>query len=161
MKDFIDAYKHLEKICSEMYGEQHGITQYINDMELVPGGISSYIPDWYDDLNNLKRLRHIRNAMVHDSDFDEDYSKEDVMYLEDFYDRIMNCQDPLAMKRALDLKKNAKKKTVKERTIILDNKSTISDVEDEKLNEKAVIAVVMVVVLLLVVLGFVVASYLL
>ena len=83
------------------------------------------------------------------------------MCLEDFYDRIMNCQDPFAMKRALDLKKNAKKKTVRERTIILDNKATISDVEDEKLNEKAVIAVVMVVVLLLVVLGFVVASYLL
>lgn len=29
LKEFIDEYKHLEKLCSELYGQQHGISQYM------------------------------------------------------------------------------------------------------------------------------------
>ena len=25
MKEFTDEYKHLEKLCSEIYGQQHGV----------------------------------------------------------------------------------------------------------------------------------------
>ena len=33
MKEFIYEFKHLEKICNEIYSEQHGVTLYINEME--------------------------------------------------------------------------------------------------------------------------------
>lgn len=98
MKDFIDAYKHLEKRCSEIYGEQHGLSQYISDMEMTPSYISGSIPGFASDLKELKRLRHIRNALVHDdSEPPVEYSQNDIDYLNEFHDRIMNRKDPLSI----------------------------------------------------------------
>ena len=100
MKEFLDEYKHLEKLCNEIYGQNHGITQYINDMEQTFGSESRIIPGWDADLRQLKRLRHIRNAMVHDTtDYESDYTDEDIDYLREFYQRIMDGTDPLTQKR--------------------------------------------------------------
>ncbi len=33
MKEFIDEFKHWEKLCNEIYGDHHGVTLYINNME--------------------------------------------------------------------------------------------------------------------------------
>lgn len=99
MKEFIDEYKHLEKMCSEMYGQQHGISQYIADMEQTSSYTAGRIPGWNNDLANLKRVRYIRNKMVHDAeDYDDAYEPEDLEFLRQFYQRILNQQDPLATK---------------------------------------------------------------
>ena len=29
---FIDSYKRLEKLCSEVYGDNHGVSAYIEEM---------------------------------------------------------------------------------------------------------------------------------
>lgn len=99
LKEFIDEYKHLEKMCSEMYGQQHGISQYIADMEQTSSYTAGRIPGWNNDLANLKRVRYIRNKMVHDAeDYDDAYEPEDLEFLRQFYQRILNQQDPLATK---------------------------------------------------------------
>lgn len=100
MKEFMDAYKHLEKLCGEIYGGQYGITQYITDMEQTFSYDSGRISGWDEDLKTLKRLRYIRNKMVHDmADYDLDYEQEDIDFLKDFYQRIMNQQDPISLCR--------------------------------------------------------------
>lgn len=100
MKEFIDEYKHLEKLCNEIYDQQHGITQYITDMEKTPSSVSGRINGWHQDLSNLKRLRHMRNAMVHDtSGYEIEYSQSDLAFLRMFRQRIMDRQDPLALIR--------------------------------------------------------------
>lgn len=98
MQDFINAFKRLEKLCSEVYGQQHGVTQYIDDLEHTL--LRSYgSSGGKSELERLKELRHMRNQMVHDADSDVHYTKADVQFLEDFYERIMNQTDPLAVYR--------------------------------------------------------------
>ena len=96
MKEFIDEFKHLVKICNEIYSEQHGVTQYINEMEQKSGYASRKIPDWDKDLTNLKRVRHIRNNLVHESDETVDYNSYDIEFIKRFYHKIITQQDPLS-----------------------------------------------------------------
>ena len=114
MKEFMDAYKHLEKLYSEIYGGQYGITQYITDMEQTSSYDSRGISGWDEDLKTLKRLRYIRNKMVHDTaDYDLNYEQEDIKFLKDFYQRIMNQQDPISIcrKRKQDVVRKAPHKS--------------------------------------------------
>ena len=137
MKDFLDAFKHLEKICNETYGGQHGVTQYIDEMESRSPYAARKVFGWNQDLSGLRRVRHIRNAMVHDSsDFDMDYTMEDVQFLENFYDRVMNRQDPLALLRQQNEAARAKNRAISEPTIsfktVTDSSPVIRKAEDEK-----------------------------
>ncbi len=99
MKEFIDEFKHLEKLCNEIYAERHGVTQYINEMEQKSGFPSIEIAGWNNDLAKLKRVRYIRNNLVHESDYEIDYDESDIAFLRDFYKRILAQQDPLALLR--------------------------------------------------------------
>ena len=101
MDAFFDEYKHLEKLCNEIYGGQKGVSLYIEDMEQTPSYVARRIPEWYSDLKNLKRFRAIRNSIAHDSDGEmRSYEEADVEALKEFYDRIMTQRDPLALRRA-------------------------------------------------------------
>ncbi len=112
MKEFIDEYKHLEKLCGEIFDCQHGITQYITEMENTPSSLSRRVPGWYGDLDELKRLRHIRNALVHDTS-EIEYDEDDVGLLKDFYERIMNQQDPLSKLHVIkEIKMKAHSETI-------------------------------------------------
>jgi len=103
MNDFLDSYKQLEKLCNEIYNQNNGVTQYISDMESKSGFNTMYIPGWDRDFRRLKEVRHIRNAMVHDATDDgKNYSEDDVAFLQDFYQRIMDGSDPLAMSGMYD-----------------------------------------------------------
>ena len=81
MNDFLDEYKHLEKLCNEIYDQQHGITLYIEEMEQTPRYSCVNISGWTRDLENLKRVRHIRNAMVHDTSYSTSDYQEDPLSL--------------------------------------------------------------------------------
>ena len=100
MDALFDEFKRLEKLCNEIYGEQHGVTLYIKEMESTPGYAARKIFGWDYDLQGLKRVRHIRNAMSHDdSDSDTDYNFEDVEFIKNFHARIMRGEDPLSLLR--------------------------------------------------------------
>ena len=97
---FIDSYKRLEKLCSEMYDDNHGVSSYIDEMINNPIG-SHYVCGWDEDLKQLKHYRWVRNKIVHEPDCSEENMCEygDSEWLNDFHSRIMSGNDPLALYR--------------------------------------------------------------
>lgn len=96
---FFEEYKQLEKLCTELYGEQHGVSHYIDDMKYPSGSNYRHIPNWNADLQQLIRLRHIRNRLAHtEGAFDESMcTQKDIEWCQDFYKRILDQSDPLTM----------------------------------------------------------------
>ena len=97
---FIDSYKRLEKLCSEIYNDNHGVSSYIDEMVNTPIGVR-YVPGWDDDLKQLKHYRWVRNQIVHDPGCSEENMCEygDAQWLDNFRSRIMSANDPLALYR--------------------------------------------------------------
>ena len=97
---FIESYKHLDKICGEMFETQYGVSAYIEEMINTPRG-SYLVRGWDDDLKQLKHYRWVRNQIVHEPDRYEETMCEagDDEWLDDFYERIINQTDTLAMYR--------------------------------------------------------------
>ena len=96
--EFINSYKHLEKLCNEIYGGNHGISAYIDDMSKLTSA-SYYVSSWDDDLKQLKHYRWIRNKIVHDPNCTEENmcEYEDAKWLDNFYSRVISRTDPLAL----------------------------------------------------------------
>lgn len=97
---FMDAYKYLEQLCSDMLGDYHGVSAYIDAMRQIPYG-RSYVAGWDSDLQLLSHYRRTRNRIVHEVGYTEEdlCTPEDIEWLNNFYDRIMNQTDPLALYR--------------------------------------------------------------
>ena len=93
---FIKSYKHLDNLCKDINGI--GITGYIKDMENKPSE-ASHIFGWKQDYLKLKHYRYIRNQIAHENYAEEENmsSPEDTAWLDNFYNRIMNQTDPLAL----------------------------------------------------------------
>ena len=97
---FIESYKHLDKMCGEVLNDDRRISAYIDEMKNTPRG-SYLVRGWDDDLKQLKHYRWIRNQIAHEPNCTEENMCEygDAQWIDDFYDRIMNQSDPLAMYR--------------------------------------------------------------
>ena len=119
---FISSYKHLEKLCGEVLNDSRRISAYIDEMQNTPHG-TYYVPSWNEDLKKLKHYRWIRNQIAHEPDCDEQNmcDPSDALWLEDFYSRIMNQTDPLALYR----------KATAPRTTPKDNHSTTVDAQSD------------------------------
>lgn len=104
---FFEEIKHLDKLCSELYQDKHGITCYINEMKKVSEYNSQCVPGWKDDLQHLIRLRHIRNYLAHTEGAfnEENCTQKDIDWSQEFYSRILNQSDPLSV-----LYQNSKRK---------------------------------------------------
>lgn len=96
--DFIESYKHLEKLCGELLNDERRISAYIDEMVNTSRG-SYYVRGWDDDLKQLKHYRWVRNKIAHEPDCTEENMCEpgDAVWLDNFYSRIMNQTDPLAL----------------------------------------------------------------
>ena len=95
---FLESYKHLDNLCKDMYGSEKGVTTYIEIMEHTSGG-SYRINGWDSDYKNLKHYRYIRNQIVHENYASEDSmcTGSDTAWINNFYSRILNRTDPLAL----------------------------------------------------------------
>lgn len=95
---FMDSYKHLEKLCGEVMNDSRRISAYIDEMVNTPRG-ARYVQGWDEDLKQLKHYRWVRNQIVHDPQCTEDTmcNAFDVQWLQNFYTRIINRTDPLAL----------------------------------------------------------------
>lgn len=95
---FIESYKHLEKICGEIMNDERRLSAYIDEMLKKPNG-AYYVSGWNDDLKQLKHYRWVRNQISHEPGCSEQNMCEpsDAIWLDDFYARIMNQTDPLAL----------------------------------------------------------------
>lgn len=101
---FMSAYKHLDTICRDMNGI--GVSGYIEDMEANRQGAYT-VQGWDSDYRQLKHYRWVRNQIAHEINAEEENmcTPEDTQWLENFYQRIMNCSDPLA--RYTDLRRTS------------------------------------------------------
>lgn len=97
---FIDSYKRLEKLLSEVYGDNHGISAYIDEMVKTSDG-SYYVSAWNEDLKQLKHFRWVRNQIVHEPNCTEENmcTLEDAQWINNFYSCVMTANDPLAKYR--------------------------------------------------------------
>lgn len=97
---FMSSYKHLEKLCGEVMNDERKVSAYIDEMVKTPQG-AGRVAGWNEDLKRLKHYRWVRNQIVHEPDCTEENmcDPEDARWLEDFYDRIMEREDPLALYR--------------------------------------------------------------
>lgn len=96
---FFEEYKKLDRLCGDIYRDQHGISHYIDDMKTKSHADSCDIPGWKTDLNQLIRIRHIRNQMAHaEGAFEEELCTQyDIDWIRNFYQRILAQADPCAM----------------------------------------------------------------
>ena len=120
---FLESYKHLEKICSEMFRNDRGLSAYIDEMINNPNG-SRYVNSWDEDLKKLKHYKWVRNQISHVPGCNESNmcDESDKKWLDDFYYRIMNQKDPLAMYR----------KASSQRKNTYHQKSTYTNIEFDK-----------------------------
>lgn len=96
---FFEEYKRVDKLCREMYGDDNGVTNYINDMKAVSFIEYININNWKNDLEQLIRLRHIRNHLAHtEGAFGEkNCTQMDIDWIKNFHRRIMEQSDPMAI----------------------------------------------------------------
>lgn len=95
------AFKRLDALCGQIYGK-NGVTQYIHDMENAGFRARYLVDSWNHDLDMLKRVRHIRNLLAHEPYLPDTWqsTERDVLWIEEFHQRILDRTDPLARLRA-------------------------------------------------------------
>lgn len=105
---FLENYKNLDQLCRQLLSSDRGVSEYIDEMSNERQGYR--IAGWERDYKKLKKMRWIRNRLVHDTDSFEDHlvSIEDIEWLHTFYCRILNCTDPFSL---LHQSKNRETKT--------------------------------------------------
>lgn len=94
---FFDEYARLEQLCCDIYQTQQGVSHYIDHMKQA-GGYTAHTASWNADLQQLIRLRHIRNHFAHTPGafLEEACDQSDIDWLVNFHNRILNRTDPLA-----------------------------------------------------------------
>ena len=95
--DFMDLYKRVDRFIKEAYSSSEGVSEYIRLMEadFIKG--SSKIQGWKRDYDNLKHIRWIRNQLAHEVSYDSEIcSVNEYEWLEEFYERLLSTEDPLA-----------------------------------------------------------------
>lgn len=97
--EFFEAYKRLDRLCSDIYGCRNGVSQYIEDMERVSYQGRLAIPSWEQAYRTLKHLRWVRNQLAHDSEQLQLCEERDIQDTNSFYDDIVLGCDPLTQLR--------------------------------------------------------------
>ena len=95
--EFFEEYKHLERLCSDMYSCQDGIRQYLEDMECQFSAGEKVVPNWMRDYRKLRELRKRRNTLAHNVSEYQVCTERDIEDVKEFTNRILRRQDPLAM----------------------------------------------------------------
>jgi hypothetical protein len=95
---FLDAYKHLEKLCGEVMQDSRKVTAYIEAMVGCPDG-AKLVKGWENDLKALKHYRSIRNELAHNPDASERklVKHADIKWVKKFYKRLKKGSDPLSL----------------------------------------------------------------
>ena len=110
--DFFEAYKRLDRLCSDIYGCQNGVSQYIDDLEHTSYSDRLAVPTIEQTYRELKHLRWIRNQIAHDSGQFPFSEEQDVRSVNDFFDAILKGNDPLTrLRKYREASKSCKKHT--------------------------------------------------
>lgn len=96
--NFQEAYKRLDRLCKDCFAGNDGVSEYIRQLENEQWKLRKYNLWQDDDYKMLKHVRWIRNKLSHEVDtFQSDLcTQDDLDFVIDFYNDIMDCLDPLA-----------------------------------------------------------------
>lgn len=96
--EFLENYKNLDELCRQILSSDRGVSEYIDEMSYGSQGYRM-IPGWERDYKQLKKMRWIRNRLVHETDSFEDnlVNVKDIEWLHTFYRRILECTDPFSL----------------------------------------------------------------
>lgn len=96
--EFLETYKSLDELCKQTLSSDKGISKYIEEMNYESQGHMRVV-GWEKDYRQLKKMRWIRNRLVHETNsFEENIvNREDVEWLKNFRTRIMQCTDPFSL----------------------------------------------------------------
>ena len=104
--EFLDEYKRLDAVCSDMFSCRNGVSQYIKEMENQSCRGKYEILSWDDDCKLLKHLRWVRNKIVHESFDYEVCESSDIDAVVNFYERIISESDPLSLLRKIETERD-------------------------------------------------------
>ncbi len=95
---FLESYKKLDNLCKDLLRSEKGVASYLERMEKYRNA-QYQIFHWDLDYKMLKHYRHIRNQIAHDNYANESNmsNEHDVKWIKNFYQRILNQTDPLAL----------------------------------------------------------------
>ena len=92
---YIDEYKRVDKICSDMLGDPCGITAYIELMKKAVISGEDLPGSWSTAIKTLVHLRHIRNSIAHDTS-PVSCTKNDLNSLKAFGRALSEGRDPIS-----------------------------------------------------------------
>ncbi len=144
---FLDAYKRLDELCRQILSCDRGISEYIEVMSNARQGYM-IVTCWEKDYKQLKRMRWIRNRLVHDSNsFQDNLVKiEDIEWLKSFHVRIMKRTDPLSL---LHHSRN-----IRTETITLDNYPENYLQKDKPAPDRNIVLLILIGIILLAIFFF-------
>lgn len=99
---FFDAYKRLDRLCSDAFSCRNGVSAYIDEMNRCSPRGRRLVPGWEQDFSTLRSLRHLRNRMAHELNTDGLCTEADVAEAEELHARILSGDDPLARLNRVD-----------------------------------------------------------
>lgn len=96
---FFEEFTKLDRICVSVYQAEGGTLGYLEQMRSVSGVYADRVPHWIEELEQLHRYRTVYQALAQSTEaFDEALCRqEDVDWIRDFGNRIMERRDPLAL----------------------------------------------------------------
>lgn len=101
---FYESFKELEQLCNNFIltdcSESHGVRDYLNQMEMIQTKNARKCKGWESDYQTLKRYNYKRNQLSHNVDvsfYDDYFTNEDIIWIENFKNRILNQTDPLSL----------------------------------------------------------------
>lgn len=173
-QEFLEEFKSLERLCGDIYQSKHGVSCYIDNMKAVSSFDCRSISNWNAILENLIKIRRIRNSLVHEEDtFNKDVcTKDDIEWIGYFYRCILNQSDPLARLRKAQ---TVKKSNAQNRKVIdnvqnhIETVSADSNYKEHSQNDKqldsnnvkirrvAVIFLIIYIIIFLILLGLVIS----
>lgn len=141
--EFLEAYKSLDELCKQILSSDRGISEYIDEMNRESQG-RMRVACWETDYKRLKKLRWIRNQLVHETNsFQNDLiSLEDIEWLKKFHSRIMERTDPFSL---LYQSRNIKKATTNKEKY-LENYSETKESLDESFSDRNVVIAVIILI---------------
>ena len=91
--EFFEEYKHLERLCSDMYSCRDGVRQYLEGMESHSSEGERIVPNWKRDYWKLRGLRKTRNVLAHKMSAYQVCTEQDVEDVKNFADTHGVCID--------------------------------------------------------------------
>lgn len=141
--EFLEAYKSLDELCKQILSSNRGISEYIDEMNHESQG-HMMITCWERDYKQLKKMRWIRNQLVHEANSFQNnlVNIEDIAWLKTFRSRIMEGTDPFSL---LYQSRNIKRKTTKQK-ILPENDFKINE---PSVNWNLVVGVIILIVIIM------------